>query len=93
LAQSFDFDPPSNRRTAIRWYRAAAKQGNPDAQNLLGENYRDGWTVAKDIKTVCAGLNWLHRKGIPSHNFLWVTPIITAMASTKTTSKPLSCTD
>ena len=50
LACHYDFVPPKNRRAAIHWYMKAAQQGHPEAQNLLGESYRDGWNVEKNRK-------------------------------------------
>jgi hypothetical protein len=36
-----------NYETAMLWYRRAAGQGDPDAQNNLGEMFRDGKGVAQ----------------------------------------------
>ena len=42
LAEEYDFEPPKDRRQAIRWYRMAAQTGLPEAQNALGECLRAG---------------------------------------------------
>ena len=47
LARSFGFERPRNYRYEVGWYRRAAKMGNVEAQNLLGECYRDGKGVKR----------------------------------------------
>ena len=49
LACSYDFDPPKNKHAAIRWYEKAAELGHAEAQNFLGEIYRDGRGVGQDF--------------------------------------------
>ena len=50
LACSYDFDRPKDKRTAIRWYKKAAKLGHADAQNFLGESYREGWSTKQNYE-------------------------------------------
>ena len=40
-----------NYKTAVKWYKLAAKQGFANAQNNLGVMYRDGQGVTQDDKT------------------------------------------
>jgi TPR repeat protein len=37
-----------NFHEALKWYRKAAAQGDPDAQNGLGQMYEDGEGVQQD---------------------------------------------
>ena len=39
---------PQDYKEAVRWYQAAAEQGNADAQNNLGFMYDNGWGVPQD---------------------------------------------
>ena len=39
---------PQDDREAVRWYRAAAAGGNPEAENNLGLMYRSGRGVEKN---------------------------------------------
>ena len=50
LACAYDFERPKKRRLAVYWYHKAAEQGHATAQNYLGESYRDGWTVKRDVR-------------------------------------------
>jgi tetratricopeptide (TPR) repeat protein len=43
---------------AMRWYREAADQGKPSAQNNIGDLYYYGWGVAKDYGEA---LRWYHK--------------------------------
>lgn len=47
LACDYDFEPPKRKRLAIEWYLRAAEGGHVEAQNSLGEAYRDGDDVRK----------------------------------------------
>ena len=42
---------PKNDKTAVKWYRLAAKQGDADAQNNLGWMYDNGKGVSQNDKT------------------------------------------
>ena len=42
---------PKNYKTAVKWFRLAAKQGHADAQTSLGVMYQDGKGVPKNDKT------------------------------------------
>lgn len=42
VACHYDFDPPKRKKLALKWYRLAADQGHAEAEDLLGESYRDG---------------------------------------------------
>ena len=49
LAQNLNLNQTAkDYNQAIYWFRKAADQGNADAQNNLGDCYRNGWGVAKD---------------------------------------------
>ena len=50
LACSYDFDRPKDKRSAIRWYKKAAELGHADAQNFLGESYRDGRSTKQNYE-------------------------------------------
>src|SRR5262245_45099192 len=50
LGCAYDSDPPKKKRVAISWYLKAAEQGHAEAQNFLGELYRDGWTVKRNLR-------------------------------------------
>ena len=47
LACDYDFEPPKRKRLAIEWYLRAAEGGHVEAQNFLGEAYRNGDDVRK----------------------------------------------
>ena len=52
LGQHYDFDPPKRHKQANRWYLAAANQGLAEAQNYLGEAYREGdYGLQKNLRT------------------------------------------
>jgi len=55
LACAYDFDRPKKKPLAIYWYHKAAEQGHAKSQNYLGESYRDGWTVERDLR---AAIHW-----------------------------------
>jgi TPR repeat protein len=73
LARSFGFETPKNFRQEANWYRRAVEMGNVEAQNLLGECYRDGHGVRRNLKlgikllslaakrrkSKCASKHWL----------------------------------
>jgi len=40
----------TNFQEALKWYRKAAAQGDPDAQNSLGQMYEDGEGVPQDYR-------------------------------------------
>ena len=42
---------PQDSKTAVKWYRLAAEQGNALAQNNLGVMYGNGRGVPQDYKT------------------------------------------
>ena len=42
---------PQDDKTAVKWYRLAAEQGNADAQTNLGVMYDEGTGVPQDDKT------------------------------------------
>ena len=42
---------PQDYKTAVKWYRLAAEQGNADAQSNLGTMYDNGQGVPQDYKT------------------------------------------
>jgi uncharacterized protein len=42
---------PQNHKTAVKWYRLAAEQGNASAQYNLGVMYEKGQGVPQDYKT------------------------------------------
>lgn len=50
VAEDYDFHPPKDRHRAVYWYRKAAKQGLPQAQNSLGECLRAGDGVRRSLK-------------------------------------------
>src|SRR5262249_51806209 len=49
---------PQDYSEAARWYRIAAKQGNPGSQNNLGRLYETGDGVTKDY---AAAIEWYRR--------------------------------
>lgn len=66
LALSYDFDPPRQRKKAVYWYTRAAVQGNAKAQTLLGECYRDGVGVRKNLKKAIEWLKLAAAQGDPN---------------------------
>ena len=42
-------EPPQTFSEAMRWYKEAAKEGNPRAQFLLGLMYHNGIRVGRDL--------------------------------------------
>lgn len=50
LARSFGFEAPKNARQEVNWYRRSTEMGNVNAQNLLGECYRDGHGIKRNPK-------------------------------------------
>jgi hypothetical protein len=64
LGEAYDFDPPKKRRLAIKWYLRAAAQGHPIAQNLLGESYRDGWSVRQDKRKAVKWFRLAAQQGV-----------------------------
>ena len=44
------FKNPEARKVAVRWYREAAELGDPFAQEALGNHYRNGAGIEKDLK-------------------------------------------
>ena len=55
----------ANIKEAIRWYREAARQGLPDAQNSLGFLYLLGLGVKPDPEMAAM---WLHRAAGQGHS-------------------------
>lgn len=53
-----DRGKPEDKVEAARWYEKAAKQGNPEAQLLLGSAYIAGVGVKKEEKI---GIGWIQR--------------------------------
>lgn len=49
LGARYEHGMPSNITEAMRWYRKAAEQGNPFAQQLLGKLLYEGKRVPKDV--------------------------------------------
>lgn len=58
-----------NFRTAAEWYRQAAEQGHPGAQNRLGQYYHSGRGVAQDQDQALIWLEKAADQGDPQHVF------------------------
>jgi TPR repeat protein len=48
----------------VRWYRAAAEQGNADGQWKLAGMYVNGWGV---IKNIDEAMRWVHAAADQGH--------------------------
>ncbi|MFZ1073421.1 MAG: tetratricopeptide repeat protein, partial [Verrucomicrobiia bacterium] len=66
LARSFGFERPRSFRHEVDWYRRAAEMGNVEAQNLLGECYRDGHGVRRNLKLGIKLLLLAAKRGEPN---------------------------
>src|SRR5689334_9215636 len=65
LARSYGFDRPKDFHQEVKWYRRAAELGNLEAQNLLGECYRDGHGVRRNLKQGIKLLSLAAKRGEP----------------------------
>ncbi len=57
-------DLAQDYKTALRWYRKAARQGDAEAQFILGTIYQDGKGVAQNYKTA---LRWYRKAAKQEH--------------------------
>lgn len=53
-------DPAQDCAKTAEWYRSAANEGNPDAQNSLGEMYCRGEGVRQDF---AEAIKWFSKAG------------------------------
>lgn len=56
---------PQDIEEAVRWYTAAAKQGNPQAQNNLGVCYLKGTGVNQNLKEAAKWITLSAQQGAP----------------------------
>ena len=76
-----------NFKEAIKWYRKAAEQGNVSAQLNLAICYTDDQNVIPDYQEAVNGIAKQLNRDIPTHNFVLVFVMLTAMASLKMVKK------
>ena len=65
LACVYDFELPKNRKRAVQWYRRAAVQGHPEAQNHLGECLREGVSTKRSLKEAVKWFQCSAKQGNP----------------------------
>lgn len=57
-------DVPRDLAAAYRWFRIAARSGNPDALNMVGRCYELGWSVPPDPREAA---EWYRRAADKGH--------------------------